>query len=61
MRRKPGEAILIPELSASGNITASDHCPRYEHEHRKFDKKNMIQIIWCKNTKFKMKIEKKSI
>ncbi|XP_069555398.1 coiled-coil and C2 domain-containing protein 2A [Brachyistius frenatus] len=29
-RRKPGEAILIPELSASGNITASELCPRAE-------------------------------
>lgn len=28
IRRKPGEAILIPELSASGNITASELCPR---------------------------------
>uniref|UniRef100_A0A3Q3W2A0 C2 domain-containing protein n=1 Tax=Mola mola TaxID=94237 RepID=A0A3Q3W2A0_MOLML len=27
IRRKPGEAILIPELSASGNITASELCP----------------------------------
>ncbi|XP_051232359.1 coiled-coil and C2 domain-containing protein 2A isoform X2 [Dicentrarchus labrax] len=30
IRRKPGEAILIPELSASGNITASELCPRAE-------------------------------
>lgn len=30
IRRKPGEPILIPELSASGNITASELCPRYE-------------------------------
>ncbi len=29
IRRKPGEAILIPELSASGNVTASELCPRY--------------------------------
>ena len=28
IRRKPGEAILIPDLSASGNITASELCPR---------------------------------
>uniref|UniRef100_A0A3Q2QNJ9 Coiled-coil and C2 domain containing 2A n=1 Tax=Fundulus heteroclitus TaxID=8078 RepID=A0A3Q2QNJ9_FUNHE len=27
IRRKPGEAILIPELSASGSITASELCP----------------------------------
>ncbi|XP_041790997.1 coiled-coil and C2 domain-containing protein 2A isoform X1 [Chelmon rostratus] len=30
IRRKPAEAILIPELSASGNITASELCPRAE-------------------------------
>ncbi|KAM8887666.1 coiled-coil and C2 domain-containing protein 2A isoform 1-T1 [Synchiropus picturatus] len=30
IRRKPGEPILIPELSASGNISASDVCPRAE-------------------------------
>ncbi|XP_042339465.1 coiled-coil and C2 domain-containing protein 2A isoform X2 [Plectropomus leopardus] len=30
IRRKPGESILIPELSASGNITASELCPRPE-------------------------------
>ncbi|KAM6921159.1 coiled-coil and C2 domain-containing protein 2A [Xenentodon cancila] len=30
IRRKPGEAILIPELSASGNITATELCPRAE-------------------------------
>ncbi len=34
IRRKPGESILIPELSASGNITASELCPRYEQKHR---------------------------
>ncbi|KAJ0032189.1 hypothetical protein NQD34_002270 [Periophthalmus magnuspinnatus] len=30
IRRNPGEPILIPELSASGNITATDQCPRAE-------------------------------
>ncbi|XP_058494610.1 coiled-coil and C2 domain-containing protein 2A [Solea solea] len=30
IRRKPGEAVLIPDLSASGNITASELCPRAE-------------------------------
>lgn len=34
IRRKPGESILIPELSASGNITASELCPRYEEKLR---------------------------
>uniref|UniRef100_A0A3Q3N7K7 Coiled-coil and C2 domain containing 2A n=1 Tax=Labrus bergylta TaxID=56723 RepID=A0A3Q3N7K7_9LABR len=27
IRRKPGESVLIPELSASGNITATELCP----------------------------------
>lgn len=30
IRRKPGEPILIPVLSASGNITATEVCPRYQ-------------------------------
>uniref|UniRef100_M4ABG3 Coiled-coil and C2 domain containing 2A n=1 Tax=Xiphophorus maculatus TaxID=8083 RepID=M4ABG3_XIPMA len=30
IRRKPGEAILIPELSTSGGITGNDQCPRAE-------------------------------
>uniref|UniRef100_A0A8D0ASE1 Coiled-coil and C2 domain containing 2A n=1 Tax=Sander lucioperca TaxID=283035 RepID=A0A8D0ASE1_SANLU len=34
IRRKPGESILIPELSASGNITASELCPRPETARR---------------------------
>ncbi|CAB1451133.1 unnamed protein product [Pleuronectes platessa] len=34
IRRKPGESVLIPELHASGNITAN-LCPRYEHNHGK--------------------------
>uniref|UniRef100_A0A665VXR8 Coiled-coil and C2 domain containing 2A n=1 Tax=Echeneis naucrates TaxID=173247 RepID=A0A665VXR8_ECHNA len=34
IRRKPGESVLIPELSASGNITASEFCPRAEMARR---------------------------
>lgn len=34
IRRKPGEPILIPELSASGNITATEQCPRAEMARR---------------------------
>ncbi|XP_047231585.1 coiled-coil and C2 domain-containing protein 2A isoform X1 [Girardinichthys multiradiatus] len=30
IRRKPGEPILVPELSASGSITSSELCPRAE-------------------------------
>lgn len=32
IRRKPGEPILIPVLSASGNITATELCPRYQQD-----------------------------
>uniref|UniRef100_A0A3Q3GAB6 Coiled-coil and C2 domain containing 2A n=1 Tax=Labrus bergylta TaxID=56723 RepID=A0A3Q3GAB6_9LABR len=34
IRRKPGESVLIPELSASGNITATELCPRAETARR---------------------------
>nr|XP_061790325.1 coiled-coil and C2 domain-containing protein 2A-like [Nerophis lumbriciformis] len=30
IRRKPGEAILIPELTASGNVSEGELCPRGE-------------------------------
>ncbi|XP_029904845.1 coiled-coil and C2 domain-containing protein 2A isoform X2 [Myripristis murdjan] len=30
IRRKPGESILIPDMSASGSITANELCPRAE-------------------------------
>lgn len=30
IRRKPGEANLIPELTASGKISEAELCPRYE-------------------------------
>ncbi|XP_068449249.1 coiled-coil and C2 domain-containing protein 2A-like isoform X1 [Clinocottus analis] len=30
IRRKPGESILVPELSASGTVTATELCPRPE-------------------------------
>lgn len=28
IRRKPGEPILVPELTASSNITPNEQCPR---------------------------------
>ncbi|KAM9384360.1 coiled-coil and C2 domain-containing protein 2A isoform 2-T2 [Pholidichthys leucotaenia] len=34
IRRKPGEAILIPQLTVSGNVTASELCPRAETARR---------------------------
>ncbi|XP_059197951.1 coiled-coil and C2 domain-containing protein 2A isoform X1 [Centropristis striata] len=48
IRRKPGEPILIPELSASGNITANEHCPRPEAARRDdVGKRNLfIKILY---------------
>ncbi|KAL7396300.1 hypothetical protein ABVT39_003795 [Epinephelus coioides] len=48
IRRKPGESILIPELSASGNITASELCPRPEIARREDVKKrsHFIKILY---------------
>ncbi|XP_071395156.1 coiled-coil and C2 domain-containing protein 2A [Centroberyx affinis] len=34
IRRKPGESVLVPELSASGNITTNEQCPRAEFARR---------------------------
>ncbi|KAJ8377128.1 hypothetical protein SKAU_G00077080 [Synaphobranchus kaupii] len=34
IRRKPGEPILLPELTASGSITPNQHCPRAEFARR---------------------------
>lgn len=36
IRRKPGESILIPELTASGNVTPSDLCPRCDDRYHLF-------------------------
>lgn len=45
IRRKPGEAILVPELSASGNITASDLCPRCDDSRRLSLSKNVAERV----------------
>ncbi|XP_048108289.1 coiled-coil and C2 domain-containing protein 2A isoform X3 [Alosa alosa] len=34
IRRKPGEPILVPELTASSNITPNEQCPRAEFGRR---------------------------
>lgn len=33
IRRSPGEPVLVPVLSASGTVTATQLCPRYEQTH----------------------------
>ncbi|XP_034439530.1 coiled-coil and C2 domain-containing protein 2A-like [Hippoglossus hippoglossus] len=44
IRRKPGESVLIPELHASGNITANDRCPRAEVARRQDVERHSIII-----------------
>uniref|UniRef100_A0A1A7XKZ0 Coiled-coil and C2 domain containing 2A n=1 Tax=Iconisemion striatum TaxID=60296 RepID=A0A1A7XKZ0_9TELE len=44
IRRKPGEVILTPELSASGNITPSELCPRAEIARREDVSKRSLFI-----------------
>ena len=34
-RRRPGEAILTPELQSSANVTSVEQCPRSEQQRRK--------------------------
>ncbi|KAK2907561.1 coiled-coil and C2 domain-containing protein 2A isoform X2 [Channa argus] len=51
IRRKPGESILIPELSASGNITASELCPRAEIARREDVAKRSLFVKILYNAK----------
>lgn len=45
IRRGPGEPVLIPELSASGNITTSDLCPRCDDSQRLLLKTNKAERV----------------
>uniref|UniRef100_A0A3B3BF83 Coiled-coil and C2 domain containing 2A n=1 Tax=Oryzias melastigma TaxID=30732 RepID=A0A3B3BF83_ORYME len=52
IRRKPGEAVLIPVLSASGNITDSELCPRVEVSRRQEVLRHSLFIkILCNDKK----------
>uniref|UniRef100_A0A1A8PMW8 Coiled-coil and C2 domain containing 2A n=1 Tax=Nothobranchius pienaari TaxID=704102 RepID=A0A1A8PMW8_9TELE len=51
IRRKPGEVILTPELSASGNITPSELCPRAEVARREDVSKRSLFIKVLYNDK----------
>ncbi|XP_028300852.1 coiled-coil and C2 domain-containing protein 2A isoform X2 [Gouania willdenowi] len=51
IRRKPGEAILIPDLTASGNITATALCPRTEVARREDVSKRSLFIKILYNDK----------
>uniref|UniRef100_A0A8C0ZJR8 Coiled-coil and C2 domain containing 2A n=1 Tax=Cyanistes caeruleus TaxID=156563 RepID=A0A8C0ZJR8_CYACU len=50
-RRKPGEPILVPELTLSGNITPTEQCPRAEVVRREDVKKRSAFIKVLFNSK----------
>ncbi|EMP39944.1 Coiled-coil and C2 domain-containing protein 2A [Chelonia mydas] len=51
IRRKPGEPVLIPELSLTGSITPNDLCPRAEVLRREDVKKRSVFLKVLFNTK----------
>ncbi|XP_043918517.1 coiled-coil and C2 domain-containing protein 2A [Protopterus annectens] len=51
IRRKPGEPILIPELSFSGHVTPNDQCPRGEVQRREDLQKRSIFVKVLFNNK----------
>ncbi|XP_019381477.1 PREDICTED: coiled-coil and C2 domain-containing protein 2A isoform X1 [Gavialis gangeticus] len=51
IRRKPGEPLLIPELSLTGNVTPNELCPRAEVSRREDVKKRSVFIKVLFNTK----------
>uniref|UniRef100_A0A8C3XVW0 Coiled-coil and C2 domain containing 2A n=1 Tax=Chelydra serpentina TaxID=8475 RepID=A0A8C3XVW0_CHESE len=51
IRRKPGEPVLIPELSLSGSVTPNDLCPRAEVLRREDVKKRSVFLKVLFNTK----------
>ncbi|XP_038254400.1 coiled-coil and C2 domain-containing protein 2A isoform X6 [Dermochelys coriacea] len=51
IRRKPGEPVLIPELSLTGSITPNDLCPRAEVLRREDVKKRSVFLKILFNTK----------
>ncbi|XP_029003041.1 coiled-coil and C2 domain-containing protein 2A [Betta splendens] len=61
IRRKPGESILIPELSASGNITASELCPRVEIARREDVAKRSLFIKILYNSKEVSRTDSRSL
>ncbi|XP_050803256.1 coiled-coil and C2 domain-containing protein 2A isoform X1 [Gopherus flavomarginatus] len=51
IRRKPGEPVLIPELSLMGSVTPNDLCPRAEVLRREDVKKRSVFLKVLFNTK----------
>ncbi|XP_060934901.1 coiled-coil and C2 domain-containing protein 2A [Limanda limanda] len=61
IRRKPGESVLIPELHASGNITANDLCPRAEVARRDDVAKRSLFIKILYNSKEVSRTDSRSL
>ncbi|KAK1875533.1 Coiled-coil and C2 domain containing protein 2A [Dissostichus eleginoides] len=61
IRRKPGEPVLIPELSASGNITASEVCKRAEVSRREDVAKRSLFIKILYNNKEVSRTDSRSL
>ncbi|XP_062991571.1 coiled-coil and C2 domain-containing protein 2A isoform X2 [Elgaria multicarinata webbii] len=51
IRRKPGEPVLIPELSLTGSITPNELCPRAEISRREDVKKRSLFVKVLFNSK----------
>ncbi|XP_033015930.1 coiled-coil and C2 domain-containing protein 2A [Lacerta agilis] len=51
IRRKPGESILIPELSLTGSVTPNELCPRAEVSRREDVKKRSLFLKVLFNSK----------
>ncbi|XP_043825575.1 coiled-coil and C2 domain-containing protein 2A [Dromiciops gliroides] len=50
-RRKPGEPVLVPELSLAGSVTPNEHCPRAEILRREDIKKRSVFLKVLFNNK----------
>ncbi|KAL2089530.1 hypothetical protein ACEWY4_014218 [Coilia grayii] len=51
IRRKPGEPILVPELSASSSVTPNEQCPRAESSRRQDVSKRSLFVKVLYNDK----------
>uniref|UniRef100_A0A8C2YIM5 Coiled-coil and C2 domain containing 2A n=1 Tax=Chinchilla lanigera TaxID=34839 RepID=A0A8C2YIM5_CHILA len=50
-RRRPGEPMLLPELSLAGSVTPSDQCPRAEVLRREDVKRRLVYLKVLFNSK----------
>ncbi|XP_034036438.1 coiled-coil and C2 domain-containing protein 2A isoform X1 [Thalassophryne amazonica] len=61
IRRKPGESIVIPELTASGSITTTELCPRAEIARRKDVARRFLFIKIIYNDKEVSRTDRRSL